>query len=127
MIVSIASMAVGEMFASPRIYEYIGAIAPKGQEGLYLGYAKPADRPGQHRRRADRRAAVRALHPDAAQGRPAGRHRDHVARSSSGSASSRSSACGSTTGRSSRARKPEAGLGYFFLAAVPSSQGRSSS
>jgi len=27
------------MFASPRIYEYIGAIAPKGQEGLYLGYA----------------------------------------------------------------------------------------
>ena len=35
---SIASMAVGEMMASPRIYEYIGAIAPKGQEGLYLGY-----------------------------------------------------------------------------------------
>jgi dipeptide/tripeptide permease len=39
MIVSIASMAVGEMMASPRIYEYIGAIAPKGQEGLYLGYS----------------------------------------------------------------------------------------
>lgn len=39
MIVSIASMATGEMFASPRIYEYIGALAPKGQEGLYLGYA----------------------------------------------------------------------------------------
>jgi len=38
MLVSIASMAVGEMMASPRIYEYIGAIAPKGQEGLYLGY-----------------------------------------------------------------------------------------
>ena len=38
MAVSIASMAVGEMMASPRIYEYIGAIAPKGQEGLYLGY-----------------------------------------------------------------------------------------
>jgi len=37
-IVSIAAMAVGEMMASPRIYEYIGAIAPKGQEGLYLGY-----------------------------------------------------------------------------------------
>lgn len=36
---SIAAMAVGEMFASPRIYEYIGGIAPKGQEGLYLGYA----------------------------------------------------------------------------------------
>jgi len=39
LLVSIASMALGEMFASPRIYEYIGAIAPKGQEGLYLGYA----------------------------------------------------------------------------------------
>ncbi len=39
MLFSIASMALGEMFASPRIYEYIGAIAPKGQEGLYLGYA----------------------------------------------------------------------------------------
>jgi MFS family permease len=39
LIVSIASMAVGEMMASPRTYEYIGAIAPKGQEGLYLGYA----------------------------------------------------------------------------------------
>ncbi len=38
MLVSIAAMAVGEMTASPRIYEYIGAIAPKGQEGLYLGY-----------------------------------------------------------------------------------------
>jgi proton-dependent oligopeptide transporter, POT family len=38
MIISIAAMAVGEMVASPRIFEYIGAIAPKGQEGLYLGY-----------------------------------------------------------------------------------------
>jgi dipeptide/tripeptide permease len=39
LIVSIASMAVGEMMASPRIYEYLGSIAPKGEEGLYLGYA----------------------------------------------------------------------------------------
>ncbi len=39
MLISIAAMAFGEMFASPRIYQYIGAIAPKGQEGLYLGYA----------------------------------------------------------------------------------------
>lgn len=39
LIISIASMALGEMMASPRIYEYIGGIAPKGQEGLYLGYA----------------------------------------------------------------------------------------
>jgi dipeptide/tripeptide permease len=39
LIVSIASMATGEMMASPRIYEYLGAIAPKGQEGLFMGYA----------------------------------------------------------------------------------------
>ncbi|MGB9893244.1 MAG: MFS transporter [Candidatus Saccharicenans sp.] len=39
LLLSIASMAVGEMMASPRIYEYIGSIAPKGEEGLYLGYA----------------------------------------------------------------------------------------
>ncbi len=39
LLLSIASMALGEMMASPRIYEYIGAIAPRGQEGLYLGYA----------------------------------------------------------------------------------------
>jgi POT family proton-dependent oligopeptide transporter len=39
MIVSIASMATGEMMASPRVYEYLGAIAPKGEEGLFTGYA----------------------------------------------------------------------------------------
>lgn len=39
LIISIASQAVGEMMASPRIYEYIGSIAPRGEEGLYLGYA----------------------------------------------------------------------------------------
>jgi dipeptide/tripeptide permease len=39
LLISIASMAVGEMMASPRIYEYLGSIAPKGEEGLYLGYA----------------------------------------------------------------------------------------
>jgi proton-dependent oligopeptide transporter, POT family len=38
-LISLASMAVGEMLASPRIYQYIGSIAPKGQEGLYLGYS----------------------------------------------------------------------------------------
>jgi predicted MFS family arabinose efflux permease len=38
-LISIACMAFGEMFASPRIYQYIGAISPKGKEGLYLGYA----------------------------------------------------------------------------------------
>jgi dipeptide/tripeptide permease len=39
MIVSIASQATGEMMASPRVYEYLGAIAPKGEEGLFTGYA----------------------------------------------------------------------------------------
>lgn len=39
MLGSLACMAVGEMFTSPRVYQYIGGIAPKGQEGLYLGYA----------------------------------------------------------------------------------------
>jgi dipeptide/tripeptide permease len=39
MLGSIGAMAVGEMFTSPRVYQYIGGIAPKGQEGLYLGYA----------------------------------------------------------------------------------------
>ncbi len=39
MLFSIGAMAIGEMMASPRIYEYIGAIAPKGQEGLFLGYS----------------------------------------------------------------------------------------
>jgi POT family proton-dependent oligopeptide transporter len=38
-LISLACMALGEMFTSPRVYQYIGAIAPKGQEGLYLGYA----------------------------------------------------------------------------------------
>ncbi len=39
MLVAIASVAFGEMLAAPRMYEYIGAIAPKGREGLFLGYA----------------------------------------------------------------------------------------
>jgi hypothetical protein len=39
MLGSIGAMALGEMFTSPRVYQYIGGIAPKGQEGLYLGYA----------------------------------------------------------------------------------------
>jgi len=38
-LLSFASMAVGEMMLASRQFEYIGAIAPKGQEGLYLGYA----------------------------------------------------------------------------------------
>ena len=38
-LISIASMACGEMLTSPRVYQYIGSISPKGKEGLYLGYA----------------------------------------------------------------------------------------
>ncbi|MCP5105368.1 MAG: peptide MFS transporter [bacterium] len=38
-LLSFASMAVGEMMLASRQYEYIGALAPKGQEGLFLGYA----------------------------------------------------------------------------------------
>jgi dipeptide/tripeptide permease len=38
-ILTVALIAFGELFTSPRMYEYIGALAPKGQEGLFLGYA----------------------------------------------------------------------------------------
>jgi dipeptide/tripeptide permease len=38
-ILTVALLALGELFTSPRMYEYIGALAPKGQEGLFLGYA----------------------------------------------------------------------------------------
>ncbi len=36
---AVAMVALGELFTSARSYEYIGALAPKGQEGLFLGYA----------------------------------------------------------------------------------------
>ncbi len=38
-VMTVALIAFGELFTSPRMYEYIGALAPKGQEGLFLGYA----------------------------------------------------------------------------------------
>jgi POT family proton-dependent oligopeptide transporter len=38
-ILTVSLIALGELFTSPRMYEYIGALAPKGQEGLFLGYA----------------------------------------------------------------------------------------
>jgi len=38
-ILTVGLIAFGELFTSPRMYEYIGALAPKGQEGLFLGYA----------------------------------------------------------------------------------------
>jgi proton-dependent oligopeptide transporter, POT family len=38
-IFTVALVALGELFAQARIFEYLGALAPKGQEGLFLGYA----------------------------------------------------------------------------------------
>ncbi len=38
-VASIAMGAFAELFTSARMYEYVGAMAPKGQEGLFLGYA----------------------------------------------------------------------------------------
>lgn len=34
----IAVFAVGEMAAAPKVNEYLGVIAPKGEEALYMGY-----------------------------------------------------------------------------------------
>ncbi|MGE5340657.1 MAG: MFS transporter [Candidatus Omnitrophota bacterium] len=36
---TVALIAFGELFAAARQFEYIGALAPKGKEGLFLGYA----------------------------------------------------------------------------------------
>ncbi|MCK7527575.1 MAG: hypothetical protein MZV64_63195 [Ignavibacteriales bacterium] len=118
LIVSIASMALGEMFASPRIYEYIGAIAPKGQEGLYLGYANLPIALASIDRRPDRRPAVRALHQHAAQGGPAGRHRDDVAHHRGHRRRVDRRAVRSTTGWSSRADEGLRRDGPYFLAFV---------
>ena len=38
-VMTVALIAFGELFASARLYEYIGSLAPKGEEGLYLGYS----------------------------------------------------------------------------------------
>lgn len=38
-ILTVGLIALGELFTSPRMYEYIGGLSPKGQEGLFLGYA----------------------------------------------------------------------------------------
>jgi len=38
-VITVGLIAFGELFTSARTYEYIGALAPKGQEGLFLGYA----------------------------------------------------------------------------------------
>ena len=36
---TVSLIAFGELFTAARAYEYIGALAPRGQEGLFLGYA----------------------------------------------------------------------------------------
>lgn len=38
-ILTVGMIAFGELFTAARQFEYIGALAPKGQEGLFLGYA----------------------------------------------------------------------------------------
>ncbi len=37
-VTTVALIAFGELFTSPRMYEWVGALSPKGQEGLFLGY-----------------------------------------------------------------------------------------
>jgi dipeptide/tripeptide permease len=39
-ILTVALIAFGELFAASRLYEYIGSLSPKGQEGLFLGYSQ---------------------------------------------------------------------------------------
>lgn len=39
-VLTVALIAFGELFASSRLYEYIGSLSPRGQEGLFLGYAQ---------------------------------------------------------------------------------------
>jgi dipeptide/tripeptide permease len=38
-VLTVSLVAFGELFTSSRTFEWIGALAPKGQEGLFLGYA----------------------------------------------------------------------------------------
>lgn len=37
-VMTVSLIAIGELFTSSRMYEWVGAMAPKGQEGLFLGY-----------------------------------------------------------------------------------------
>jgi len=38
-ILGILCFAVGEMLSSPKMYDYLGVIAPEGEKALYMGYA----------------------------------------------------------------------------------------
>ncbi len=70
-ILTVALIALGELFTSPRMYEYIGALAPKGQEGLFLGYANLPLALGAMPERPGRRLHLQRDH---------GQRRDHEAR-----------------------------------------------
>ena len=36
---TLVGIAIGELTQAPRYYEYVSKLAPKGQEGTYLGFA----------------------------------------------------------------------------------------
>jgi hypothetical protein len=38
-LLAMAILTVGEVIWSPKLYEYTASIAPKGQEGVYLGFS----------------------------------------------------------------------------------------
>jgi len=38
-LLGILTFSVGEMLSSPKMYDYLGVIAPSGEKGLYMGYA----------------------------------------------------------------------------------------
>jgi len=38
-IASLVVLGIGEITQAPRYYEYISRLAPRGQEGLFMGYA----------------------------------------------------------------------------------------
>ena len=71
LILTVALIAFGELFTSARMYEYIGSLAPKGQEGLFLGYANLPLALGLAGRRARRRDHLQRHH---------GERRDDAAR-----------------------------------------------
>ena len=112
LILTVALIAFGELFTSARMYEYIGSLAPKGQEGLFLGYANlplalgslaggPGRRVHLQRHHGERRdhAARRAARTGAGAGRA------RLDRADGRSASCRRSRCGCSTGGSSGSRR----------------------
>src|ERR1035438_5132719 len=38
-VLTLIAVALGELFQSPRYYEYISRLAPSGQQGTYMGFA----------------------------------------------------------------------------------------